>query len=372
MTAAKDAQPGAIDYAASGVDYEWLDLFKRECQKRARETIETFSQPNLLDAGERGESAHIVAFGDSYIAHVEEGLGTKNLVADAVYAETGKNFYREIGIDIVATIVNDLATCGARPVAVAMHAAVATADWFRDGPRRDALAAGFAEGCRLSGAIWGGGETAALSGIVKDEAAVLGGSSWGLIQPKGRRIKGDPKPGDAIVLLASSGIHANGITLCRKLVERLPQGYSTDIGDGRGFGEALLAATVIYVPFVNACQDAGIDLKYAVNMTGHGWRKLMRLSDDLVYRVTEPGPRGRFFDFILETGLMSVEEAYGTFNMGAGFAVYVDPKDIDATIAAAKSAGIPAWLGGRVEAGSRGVVIEPLNVAFDGSSLNLR
>ena len=363
-----------LDYAASGVDYAWLDLFKRECQRLARATVDGFALPGLSDAGLRGESAHIIETPESYIAHVEEGLGTKNLVADAVYRETGKNFYREIGIDIVATIVNDLATCGARPAAVAMHAAVASSDWFRDGPRRDALAAGFAEGCRLAGAIWGGGETAALSGIVRDDAAVLGGSSWGLIQPKSRRIKGNPLPGDAIILLASSGIHANGITLCRKMAEHLPQGYQTDIGDGRGFGEALLAATVIYVPFINACQDAGIDVKYAVNMTGHGWRKLMRLEDKLVYRITDPGEPGRLFDFLVETGLTTRLEAYGTFNMGAGFAVYVAPDQVPATLAAAQSCGIPAWLGGVVteDSGRKAVEIAPLGICFAEESLNLR
>lgn len=363
-----------IDYAASGVDYAWLDLFKRECQRLAKGTVAGFTTPGLRDAGLRGESAHIIETADSFIAHVEEGLGTKNLVADAVYRETGKNFYREIGIDIVATIVNDLATCGARPVAVAMHAAVASSDWFRDAPRRDALAAGFAEGCTLAGAIWGGGETAALSGIVKDDAAVLGGSSWGLIQPKGRRIRGNPQAGDAIILLASSGIHANGITLCRKMAERLPQGYQTDIGDGRGFGEALLAATVIYVPFINACQDAGIDVRYAVNMTGHGWRKLMRLEDKLVYCIDNPGPAGRFFDFMVETGLTTLEEAYGTFNMGAGFAVYVPENQADATILSAQSCGIPAWRGGTVteESGRKAVDILPLGISFAEETLNLR
>jgi phosphoribosylformylglycinamidine cyclo-ligase len=363
-----------IDYAASGVDYAWLDLFKRECQRLAKETVAGFAMPGLRDAGLRGESAHIIETPDGFIAHVEEGLGTKNLVADAVYRETGANFYREIGIDVVATIVNDLATCGARPVAVAMHAAVASSDWFRDAPRRDALAAGFAEGCRLAGAIWGGGETAALSGIVTDEAAVLGGSSWGLIQPKGRRIRGNPLPGDVIVLIASSGIHANGITLCRKMAERLPDGYRTDIGDGRGFGAAMLAATVIYVPFVAACQDAGITLKYAVNMTGHGWRKLMRLEDKLVYRVSDPGPAGRFFDFLVETGLTTIEEAYGTFNMGAGFAVYVAPEQAAATIAAASSCGLRAWSGGSIaeEAGRKAVDILPLGISFAEGSLNLR
>ncbi len=83
---------------------------------------------------------------DHYLAHVEEGLGTKNLVADAVYAQTGQCFYREIAIDTVATIVNDLVTCGARPISVAMHAAVGDSGWFADEKRTMALVDGFADG----------------------------------------------------------------------------------------------------------------------------------------------------------------------------------------------------------------------------------
>jgi phosphoribosylformylglycinamidine cyclo-ligase len=109
-------------------------------------------------------------------------------------------------------------------------------------------------------------------------------------------------------------------------------------------------------------------------MTGHGWRKLMRLEDKLVYRVSDPGPAGRFFDFLVETGLTTIEEAYGTFNMGAGFAVYVAPEQAAATIAAATSCGLRAWIGGSIaeEAGRKAVDILPLGISFAEDSLNLR
>src|SRR5205814_193061 len=113
------------------------------------------------------------------------------------------------------------------------------------------------------------------------------GSAVGRIAPKSNRITGDVRDGDAIVLLASSGVQTNGLSLCRALADRLPQGYLTMIDGGRAYGEALLDASVIYVRFVAACQAAGVPLHYAAHVTGHGWRKLMRLDEPFVYRLTE-------------------------------------------------------------------------------------
>jgi phosphoribosylformylglycinamidine cyclo-ligase len=103
----------------------------------------------------------------------------------------GRCFYRAIGIDTVATIANDLVTCGALPIAVAMHAAVGDSGWFSDERRAQELVAGFAEGCRPAGAVWGGGETPALRGLIEPGAIVLAGSAVGRIAPKSLRIVGD-------------------------------------------------------------------------------------------------------------------------------------------------------------------------------------
>src|SRR5688500_8018138 len=132
----------------------------------------------------RGESSYLIETPNEFLAHVEEGLGTKNLIADAMQKLTGRRFYRNVGIDTVATIVNDLITTGASPISVAMHAAVGDGEWFADANRAGDLAAGFAEACRMSGAVWGGGETPALKGIVNPDAIVLAGSAVGRIRPK--------------------------------------------------------------------------------------------------------------------------------------------------------------------------------------------
>ena len=88
----------------------------------------------------------------------------------------------------MATIVNDLITCGALPIAVAMHAAVGDSAWFADEQRTNGLVEGFAEGCRQAGAVWGGGETPTLRGVVDPGTIVLAGSAIGKISPKPRRI----------------------------------------------------------------------------------------------------------------------------------------------------------------------------------------
>ena len=318
--------PPSLSYESSGVSYGALDAFKRACQKAALTTTDLlaghgFKEPSTV----RGESAYLIEAEDQYLAHVEEGLGTKNLVADAVQAETGQCFYRAIGIDTVATIANDLVTCGALPIAVAMHAAVGSSDWFADERRSQELVKGFAEGCRAAGAVWGGGETPALRGLIEPSAIVLAGSAVGTISPKSLRIVGDVSEGDAIIFLASSGVQTNGLTLCRKIAEGLPGRYGTRIEGGATLGEALLAPSTLYVAFVRECQRRGVRLNYAAHVTGHGWRKLMRLEEPFVYEITAPRPVPALFRFLMEAGPVAPREAYATFNMGIGFAVYVAP-----------------------------------------------
>src|SRR5687767_11275678 len=199
---------GGLSYQNSGVNYDVLDAFKRACQKEAHGTTGALGAHGLREPEHvRGESAYLLEAADHYLAHVEEGLGTKNLVADAMLEKTGRRFYENSGVDTVATIVNDLITCGAMPISVAMHAGVGDAAWFGKGTRAADLAEGFAHGCREADAVWGGGETPALKGIVNPQTIVLAGSAIGRIAPKTNRIVGDVKDGDVMVALASSGVH---------------------------------------------------------------------------------------------------------------------------------------------------------------------
>jgi phosphoribosylformylglycinamidine cyclo-ligase len=365
----------SLSYEASGVRYDQLDAFKRACQRAAGSTTGALAAHGYREpAAVRGESAYLIEAEDHYLAHVEEGLGTKNLAADAIQAAGGRCYYREIGIDTVATIVNDLVTCGALPVSVAMHAAVGDSAWFADERRAQSLVEGFAEGCRQAGAVWGGGETPTLRGIVEAPSIVLAGSAVGRIAPKKLRITGDVQDGDAIIFLASSGVQTNGLTLCRQIAGQLPKGYDTPVGDGRTYGEALLAPSVIYVAFVRECQQRGLKLNYVAHVTGHGWRKLMRLDEPFVYEITSVRPEQALFRFLMKEGPIEPREAYATFNMGVGFAAYVAPGLAEATVAAARCAGYDAWLAGRVrkEGRRKAVVVPALGLTFEGDTLQVR
>ncbi|HSC15722.1 MAG TPA: AIR synthase-related protein, partial [Gammaproteobacteria bacterium] len=195
----------------------------------------------------------------------------------------------------------------------------------------------------------------------------------GIVKHRDRLMLGERlRAGDAIVLLASSGIHANGISLARKLAERLPEGYRTALADGRSLGEALLDPTVLYPPVIEALFAAGVRPSYAVNITGHGWRKLMRHPSNLRYRVRRVPPVPSVLEFLQTQGGMSARDAYGTLNMGAGFALFVARSDVATTIGIAARSGLAAWHAGDVEAGEKSLVIEPLGLEYSGSELHVR
>lgn len=365
----------SLSYESSGVNYDTLDAFKRACQKAAAATTSALALHGLSEPQNvRGESAYLMETPDSFLAHVEEGLGTKNLIADAMQKLTGQSFYKNIGIDTVATMVNDLITCGALPISIAMHAAVGDSNWFSNTKAAEDLASGFAEACLQSNAVWGGGETPALQGIVNPETIVLAGSAIGQIKPKSHRITGNVKDGDAIILLESTGVQTNGLTLCRALADRLPEGYLTKLPNGQTYGQALLAPSAIYVKFIAACQATNIPIHYAAHITGHGWRKLMRLEEPFVYMLTDICPPLPIFQFIMEKGPVEAREAYATFNMGAGFAVYVSPAQAAAVIKIAESLRYQAWQAGTIhkQGNRKAVEIAPLKITFEGDTLQVR
>ena len=128
--------------------------------------------------------------------------------------------------------INDIITVGATPVSVHAYWAAGGSEWFADAERARDLVNGWRAACDRSGVAWGGGETPALAGVVAPGRIDLAASCVGIVRPKSRLTLGERlAEGDAIVLLASSGIHANGVSLARKLVERLADGYRTPLAD---------------------------------------------------------------------------------------------------------------------------------------------
>jgi phosphoribosylformylglycinamidine cyclo-ligase len=363
-----------LTYKQSGVDYDKIDPLKVMAQKAARQTAQNLRAAGFSEVeASRGESAYVIDLGEFYLATITECLGTKSLVADEMRAVTSKTHYDAIAQDTIATAVNDIITVGAKPLSMHAYWAVGGSDWFDDKARMRDLVAGWKQTCDDIGVAWGGGETPSLAGVVESDAIDLAASCVGVIQPKERLTLGhDLQPGDAIVLLESSGIHANGLTLARKLAEQLADGYATEIADGRMYGEALLDPTVIYSPVTEALFEAGVTVRYLSNITGHGWRKLMRHPGAFTYRITRVPPIPPVLQFIAERAKLDARDAYGSLNMGAGFAVFVPQEDTARTVEISERLGIKAYRAGTVEEGEKQVVIEPLDITFEGKSLDLR
>jgi len=201
----------------------------------------------------------------------------------------------------------------------------------------------------------------------------LGGSAVGIIKPKTNLVLGDKlKAGDSILLVESSGIHANGITLTRKIAEQLSEGFATKLPDGTTFGEAVLVPTHLYVNLVRQLQNAQLDIHYMVNITGHGWRKLMRANQEFSYVIKEVPLAQPIFEFIAKYSGNDEAEMYGNYNMGAGYAIYLPKEDALKAQKIATKLGFKSWVAGSVEKGPKQVVIEPKNITFKSDALSVR
>jgi phosphoribosylformylglycinamidine cyclo-ligase len=363
-----------LTYGQAGVQYDLIDPLKVTAQRAAAATGTHLSSHGFAEVGaSRGESAYVFDAGPFYIASIVECLGSKALVADEMQRLTGRSHYAGIAQDTLAMAINDLITVGATPLVVQAYWAAGGSEWFSDAGRSQALVQGWKDACDRCQVAWGGGETPALAGIVEAGRIDLAASCTGLVNPKQRLSLGEQlAPGDAIVLLGSSGIHANGLSLARKLAERLPKGYMTEIEPGVSYGDALMAPTVLYSPVTEALWAAGVATHYAANITGHGWRKLLRHPKVLTYRIDKLPPVPAVLKFIQQQAGLQDAEAYGTLNMGAGFALFVAAGDAERTVAVAQRCGVPAWVAGRVEAGVKQLLIEPLNIKYAGADLQLR
>lgn len=368
------AAAASLSYEQAGVDYARIDPLKVSAQRAAAATATQLRAHGFSEvAASRGESAYVVDVGPFYLASIVECLGSKAIVADEMAALTGRSWYDAIAQDTIAMAVNDLVTVGATPLVVQAYWAAGGSDWFADGARARALVEGWQRACERCGVAWGGGETPALAGIVEAGRIDLAASCTGIVNPKERLSVGDRLgPGDAIVLLDSNGIHANGLSLARKLVERLPQGWLTEVAPGLSYGAALLAPTVLYSPVTEALWHAGIAPHYCANITGHGWRKLLRHEKALTYRIHTLPPVPPVLGFIQRHAAHDAREAYSTLNMGAGFALFVDAAEAERTVAVAQAQGVGARVAGQVEAGAKTLVIEPLGLSFGDDALQLR
>jgi phosphoribosylformylglycinamidine cyclo-ligase len=358
-------------YRSAGVDYDALDAGKRNALTEALATSGLLAAAGgrALDES-RGEPAFVFELGSQTLAFVLEGLGTKSIIARQLEDELGVSGFSAVAYDTVGAIVNDLCCVGALPLVVNAYFATGSSDWYDHAERQAALLDGWRRGCEDAGATWGGGESPALSGLVSGEDIELAGSSVGHV-PNGPILGEQLTPGDAIVFVASSGMHANGASLARSLAARLDRGYSTPLSSGRSFGSALLDPSVIYVPLVRALLEQKVEVHYLSHITGHGLLKLMRPRADLGYEIAALPEVPEVLEFMVEQAELTPEAAYSTFNMGVGFAVYCAADAADTVVSLAGGLGLHAHVAGAVVTGPRRVVLRELGITYASGDLDL-
>src|SRR3954452_8189784 len=265
------------EYTNAGIDYDVLDESKRAAIRNAAATSPLMAaHGGRVIEESRGASAFVVEVGGQQLAFVVECLGTKSIIARKWLEETGEDRFADIGIDGVAAIVNDVASVGALPFVVNAYFATGGSDWHWGNTAIESLLTGWRAGCELSEAVWGGGESPALPGLISQKDVEIAGASIGTVPPEWGPLLGDDlRAGHTIVLVDSSGLHANGATLARSVAEKLPDGLRTPMPDGTPFGSALLTPAVICVPLVAEFRKRKVKPSYFAHLTGHGLRKLM-------------------------------------------------------------------------------------------------
>src|SRR3989344_312579 len=364
----------SITYSKSGVNYQDLDPAKKLAQESAKQTSKNLKRNGFSEISDtRGESAFVWQQGNILMASVIEGLGTKNLVADITSKITGKTYYDVVGHDTVATIINDLISVGAKPLTINAYWAVGNSDWFKNIKRTKDLIKGWKSACDLAGVTWGGGETPTLKDIIQEDAIDLGGSAIGIISPAKNLITDKKlRIGDQILLLKSTGINANGLSLARAIAKKLPKGYATKLSNGEMYGEALLTKTNVYAKLIQDLLKNKIDIHYISNITGHGLRKIMRARQNFTYIIEKIFNPQEIFNFIQKHANLNDYEMYQTFNMGMDYAIFIPEKDAakaQKIIIKNKFQSINA---GHVEKGEKQVIVKLKNIIFKGEPLDLR
>ncbi|MQA76514.1 MAG: phosphoribosylformylglycinamidine cyclo-ligase [Solirubrobacterales bacterium] len=260
-----------------------------------------------------GHYASVVRVTDRLgVAFTTDGVGTKMVIAERL----GR--FETIGIDCIAMNVNDLVCVGAEPIALLDFILCREAN-----PEVcDRIGLGLRRGAELAGVEIPGGEIAQVGDVVSGWE--LSGSAIGLVAldeiVTGARVE----PGDALIGLPSSGLHANGYTLARRALADVPL---DDSRLGAPLGEVLLAPTEIYVRAVLELLGSAIEVRGLAHITGDGLRNLTRLAAPVGYEIDAPLPVPAVFGLIQELGGVGEGEMYEVFNMGCGFVCVVAPAD---------------------------------------------
>ncbi len=307
-----------MTYKNSGVDIEE----KEEAIKQLLSSIIT-KRKGTIGKPMGGHYAGLIEFGDYALVLCTDGVGTKVRIAEAIKK------YDTVGIDCIAMNVNDALCVGAEPLAFVDYLAMEEPD-----PKiTREIGKGLEKGAKLSNISIVGGETADLPELIN--GFDLAGTCLAYVK-KNRIILGDKiKPGDAIIGLSSSGIHSNGYTLARRVVEEAELSYTDEFPDGfypkKTIGEVMLTPTRIYVREILELFKK-IDVHGLAHITGSGLWNIPRLKEKVKYVIEDLLEPQQIFTFLQQYGNIDDYEMYQIFNMGMGFTVIVEEEDASETI----------------------------------------
>ena len=218
---------------------------------------------------------------------------------------------------------------------------------------------GVAEGCAQSGAALIGGETAEMPGFYPEDEYDLAGFAVGVVDQKDLITGADIRPGDALIGIASSGVHSNGFSLVRKVFSMDKETLDTYHEElGRTLGEALLEPTKIYVKTMRMLKEAGVRVKGCSHITGGGfYENVPRMLPEGVRAVIKKDSYEvpAIFRMLAEKGEIEEKIMYNTFNMGIGLVIAVDEQDVEKAFQAVRAAGETPYRIGAVWAGEKGV-----------------
>ena len=338
-------------YAAAGVDV----TAGYESVERIKPMVESTYIPGVMGTlgGFGGMFAPDVAgMKKPVLVSGTDGVGTKLRLAQLM------DKHDTIGIDCVAMCVNDIICGGAAPLFFLDYIACGKND-----PARIAeIVTGITEGCRQSECALVGGETAEHPGLMPDDDYDVAGFSVGIVDEEkiidGKRLA----QGDVLIGLASTGIHSNGFSLVRKVLDVEHADLTSPVEQlgGKSLGEALLTPTRIYVKAIKALLKAGIDIHAVSHITGGGFYENVprMMTDGLTARIRlDSFPKLPIFQLIQDKGNIPQRDMYNTFNMGIGMILAIPAGQADKALALLEQSGETAYRLGVITAGEESVVV---------------
>ena len=330
-------------YAAAGVDitagYRAVELMKKHIAR-------TKNAGCLDDVGGFGDCFGLPVAGmeEPVLVSGTDGCGTK--VKMAILMDK----HDTIGIDAVAMCVNDIICVGAKPLFFLDYIACG-----KNIPEKiAAIVGGVAEGCVQSGAALIGGETAEHPGMMPIEDYDLAGFAVGIVDKKKILDNTKTQVGDVVIALASSGVHSNGFSLCRKVfdIDKNPDDLyraCEELG-GKSVAETLLTPTKIYVKSVLALLEK-VNVRGISHITGGGFYENIPRSipDGLGAKIEKSAVRILpIFDLLAKTGNIDERDMFNTFNMGVGMSIVVAKEDVEKSLEILKANGEDAYVIGEI------------------------